>query len=179
MVYIILGKGFEEIEAIAPGDILRRGREKVQYAAVDSLTVVGAHDIAVTADMMVEDVQAGEGDYIVIPGGIVGVESIRNSEAARKAILDGAARGAKLAAICAGPSVLADLGLINGKNITCYPGSEAMMGNAFCNAGAEVCEDDGLITGRGPASAIEFGLTLLDAVAPMKIVGEAVRKGLA
>lgn len=179
MVYIILGRGFEEMEAIVPGDILRRGREKVKYAAIDTLSVVGLHDITIVADMMVDDVQAGEGDYIVLPGGLPGVETIRNSEVARKVILDGIANGAKVAAICAAPSILADLGLIDGKNITCYPGCEAMMGNAFCNAGAEVCDDNGIITGRSAGTAIPFGLALLDAVAPAKIVGEAVRKSLA
>lgn len=163
MIYIVLGTGFEEIEAIAPCDILRRGGADVCFAAVGGDRVVaGAHGIAVTAEKLFSETAPSKGDRIVIPGGMGGVSSIKGSPEAMELISASAKRGADISAICAGPSVLAELGLLEGKNITCYPGCEDMMADAVCDASKPVCRDGGIITSRSPGSAIEFGLALLE-----------------
>lgn len=163
MIYIILGTGFEEIEAIAPCDILRRGGAEVCFAAVGGeRTVAGAHGITVTAEMLLSEISPSEGDRIVIPGGMGGVNSIAGSADAMELISASAKRGAEISAICAGPSILASLGLLEGKNITCYPGCEDMMAGASCYTAKPVCKDGGIITSRSPGSAVEFGLALLE-----------------
>ena len=178
MVYIILGQGFEEIEALSPCDILRRGGVPVRFAAVgESKTVAGAHGILITADVFIRDISPSADDTIVIPGGMGGVNSIKGDEDAMELIKNFAKAGAKLAAICAGPSVLSDLGLIDGKTITCYPGSEKLMGNAVCKLEKPIVADVNLITGRAPGSAIEFGLELLSHIKDRKIA-EKIRTEL-
>lgn len=178
MVYIILGKGFEEIEAVTPGDILRRGGVPVLYVSVnDEKTVTGAHGISFLADGCVSGLSPSSGDTIVIPGGMGGVESIISSKAAMDFIRSAADKGAFLSAICAGPGVLARLGLLKGKNITCYPGCENMMAGAFCSSAESVIKDEGLITARAPGSAFDFGLSLLSHIAGAE-AAEAVRSGL-
>lgn len=162
MVYIILGEGFEEIEAVAPCDILRRGGVPVKFAAVGSKkSVAGSHGITVSADVAAADVSPEADDVFVIPGGTGGVNSIKADGKAMKLIEMAAGKGAFLAAICAGPSVLAKLGLTDGKRITCYPGCENLMGKAFCDTKKPTVSDTGLITGRAAGSAIDFGLALL------------------
>ena len=162
MVYIILGKGFEEIEAVAPCDILRRGGVSVSFAAVgEQKSVVGSHGISIVADILVSDISPCPDDCFVIPGGMGGVNAIKCDMLTMKLIEAAAKSGASLAAICAGPSVLAQLGLIDGKHITCYPGCEDLMDGAVCEVSSSTLSDGTLITGRAAGSAIDFGLELL------------------
>lgn len=162
MVYIVLGEGFEEIEAVVPCDILRRGGVAVKFAAVGaSKTVSGGRGITVTADILTTDIVPALDDTFVIPGGMGGVRSIKADEKTMKLLEAAAGFGAFFAAICAGPSVLAKLGLVDGKRITCYPGCEDLMGKALCNTKKATEADAGLITGRSAGSAIDFGLALL------------------
>lgn len=175
MVYILLGKGFEEIEAVAPCDILRRGSVSVSYAAVGgSMTVEGSHGITVTADVSASSIHPQKDDVFVVPGGMGGVNSIKADRAAMALIENAANRGCDLAAICAGPSVLSALELLNGKKITCYPGCEGMMEKALCNTELSTSMDGNIITGRAPGSAIDFGLALLSHIAG-KQTAEKVR----
>ncbi len=178
MVYIILGEGFEEIEAVVPCDILRRGGASVKLAAVgDSKTVTGGHGISVLADDLITDIVPTKDDTFVIPGGSGGVNSIKADERTMKLIEKAASSGAFFAAICAGPSVLAKLGLTDGKRITCYPGCENLMGKALCDTKKQILTDKGLITGRSAGSAIDFGLALLSHLKGGKIA-EKVRADL-
>jgi 4-methyl-5(b-hydroxyethyl)-thiazole monophosphate biosynthesis len=178
MVYIILGRGFEEIEAVAPADILRRGGVEVCYAAVgENLRVEGAHGIAIEAQERIGSISPAGGDYVVIPGGMGGVNSIKGDSEAMAVLKAAAENGARLSAICAGPSVLAELGLLEGRTITCYPGNEKMMGGARCDTSVSVKVDGSLITGRAPGSAIDFGLALLAAIAGEAKAAE-IRSGL-
>ena len=162
MVYIILGEGFEEIEAVAPCDILRRGGVSVSFAAVgEQKAVTGSRGISLLADILASEIVPSADDTFVIPGGMGGVTSIKSNMAAMKLIATAAKSGASLAAICAGPSVLAQLGLLKGRHITCYPGCEDIMDGAICDASSPTLADGTLITGRAAGSAIEFGLRLL------------------
>ncbi len=162
MVYIILGEGFEEIEAVVPCDILRRGGVEAKFAAVGTSKLVsGGRGITISADLLTADITPVSGDTFVIPGGKGGVNSIKADAKTMKLIETAARSGAFLAAICAGPSVLAKLGLIDGKHITCYPGCEDLMGKALCDTKKPTTEDKSLITGRSAGAAIDFGLALL------------------
>ena len=178
MVYIILGEGFEEIEAVAPGDILRRGGAEVRYAAAGSaLAVSGSTGITVTADLLAGDISPTKGDTVVIPGGMGGVNTIKHDEAAMAMIAKAARDGAELAAICAGPSVLAKLGLLDGRDITCYPGCEKLMGKARCHCEKVTVQDGTLVTGRAPGAALDFGYALLSHLKGVR-VSEDVREGM-
>jgi 4-methyl-5(b-hydroxyethyl)-thiazole monophosphate biosynthesis len=178
MVYIILGNGFEEIEAIAACDILRRGGLPVVLAAAGGeKSVTGAHGIVVLADALIENAAFTPDDAVVIPGGMGGIKSIRTDKNAMKFIGNAAESGAWLAAICAGPAVLAQLGLTDGKRITCYPGNEKTMGGALCESEKPILTDGRLVTGRAPGSALDFALELLTRMKGEKIA-EKIRADL-
>ena len=175
MVYILLGTGFEEIEAVAPFDILRRGGVDVQYAGIGGKEIEGAHGVRIAADIAVEEITVADAEMIVVPGGLGGVESIEASPEALRAIVSVNAKGAEVAAICAGPRVLAGLGILAGKNAVCYPGMEDQMTGAKMTQRSSTVRDDNVTTGRGPGAAIDFGLRLLE-VLRGKDAAEQVRK---
>lgn len=160
MVYMILGKGFEELEAIAPLDILRRSGVPVATAGIGGRTVEGAHGIPVVADCTVEDIDRDKLEMIVLPGGLGGVASIQGCPAAMDAIRQAHGDGKYVAAICAGPTVLAKLGITEGRTVTSYPGTEGQMGACDYRDDRDVVVDGKLITSRGPGTAVAFGLAL-------------------
>ena len=162
MVYVILGTGFEEVEAIAPVDILRRCGVTVKTAGIGGLQITGAHGITVTADCMVDELDLDVMDMIVLPGGLGGVASINSSEAALAAVSKAWNAGKYVAAICAGPTVLARLGLTADKSVTGYPGTEPQLGDCQYVSDAPVVVDGRLITSRGPGTALLFGWKLAE-----------------
>ena len=164
MVYIILGKGFEPVEAIAPCDILRRGGVDVKLAGIGGKTVEAAHGVTVAADCTVEEIDQNALEMIVLPGGLGGVESILGCQAALDAVKRAWDGSKYVAAICAGPTVLAKLGITVGRRATCYPGCENQMGNAHMAADAAVIRDGRLITGTSAGCAIPFALALIEAL---------------
>ena len=176
MVYVLLGKGFEEVEALAPVDILRRGGINVTTCGIGGREVVGSHGIPVMADILVEELNPEQADMIVLPGGLGGVASIRGSEKALSAISAVHARGGFVAAICAAPTILAELNITDGKKATCYPGMEDQMGNAHME-NAAVTTDGKIICGRAAGSAMAFGLALLRALGG-KEKAETVRNAM-
>lgn len=166
MVYILLGNGFEEAEALVTADVLRRGGVSVSLAGIGGLNITGAHGITVVADIAVEAVILTAGDMLVLPGGMGGVASIEGSEAAM-ALARQAAENEKLwlAAICAAPTLLARHRLIGvGNYAACYPGMEELL----TAAGVEPCMDaavvldETLVTGKGPGTVFDFALSLLE-----------------
>ena len=168
MVYILLGEGFEEAEALVTADVLRRGGAEVSLTGIGGMTVAGAHKIAVRCDAAVENVSLAEGDMLVLPGGLGGVASIEGSAAAmalaRRAAEDD---GIWLAAICAAPAMLGRRGIIGtGASAVCYPGMERDLTAAGVTARMDLpaVTDGKLITGRGPGAAFDFGLALLTAL---------------
>jgi len=163
MVYILLGSGFEPIEAVAPCDILRRGGAEVQFAGIGGKTIVGGHGITLTADCTVDEIRPEDAEMIVLPGGMGGVRAIMASEKALSLVCEVWARGNFVAAICAGPTILAKLGITDGKKAVCYPGMEDEMGKALMQ-NASCVRDGRLITGRAAGASYDFGLALLAAV---------------
>ena len=163
MVYMLLGTGFEETEAITPLDLLRRAGVEVGTVGLNGHVIRGSHGICVEADMQIEDVDFKDLEMIILPGGLGGVASIRACKAAMEAVRWVWENGKYTAAICAGPTVLADLGIPDGKNATCYPGCEDKMGSANMVEAAAVT-DGKLITGTSAGCAVPFGLALIAAL---------------
>jgi 4-methyl-5(b-hydroxyethyl)-thiazole monophosphate biosynthesis len=160
---MLLGTGFEETEAIAPLDLLRRAGVSVATVGLNGKTIIGGHGIGVTADIEIGEMDLTRLDMIILPGGLGGVASIRACAEAMEAIRFAWENDKFVAAICAGPTVLADLGITDGKRATCYPGCEAQMGTAKMVAKAAV-RDGKLITGTSAGCAIPFGLALIEAL---------------
>jgi len=177
MVYMLLGTGFEETEAIAPLDLLRRAGIEVQTVGVNGKIVYGGHGIGIEADITIDEMDLSAMEMIVLPGGLGGVASARASKAAMDALRYAWENGKYTAAICAGPTVLADLGITDGKNATCYPGCESGMGTAVTHSDVPCITDGKLITGASAGCAIPFGLALITALKGAE-AAEAVKNAI-
>ena len=164
MVYMLLGTGFEETEAIAPLDLLRRAGVEVLTVGLNGKTIYGGHGIGVEADITIDQMDLTNMEMIILPGGLGGVASARASKPAMDALKFAWDNDKFVAAICAGPTVLADLGITDGKNATCYPGCESGMGSAKMVENAASVRDGKLITGTSAGCAIPFGLALVEAL---------------
>lgn len=164
MVYMLLGTGFEETEAVAPLDLLRRAGVEIQTVGLNGKIIYGSHKIGIETDIEIGQLDLTALDMIIIPGGLGGVASIRACKEAMNALKFAADNGKFVAAICAGPTVLADLGITDGKAATCYPGCEDGMGSANMAANAAAVQDGNIITGTSAGCAIPFGLKLIEAL---------------
>ena len=164
MVYMLLGTGFEETEAIAPLDLLRRAGVEVTTVGLNGKIIYGSHKIGVEADIEIGQMDLTDLEMIILPGGLGGVASCRACQAAMDALKFAWDNDKYVAAICAGPTVLADLGITTGMNATCYPGCEGGMGSAIMAEDAAVVIDENLITGTSAGCAIPFGLALITAL---------------
>ena len=160
MVYVLLGTGFEEMEALAPVDLMRRAGIDVLTVGVTGKIVYGGHNIGVEADITLEEMDLTQMDMIVLPGGA----SARASQGALDALKFAWENDKFVAAICAGPTVLADLHITDGKQATCYPGCEKQMGNATMHGDVPYIRDGKLITGASAGCAIPFALMLIEAL---------------
>ncbi len=165
MIYVFLANGFEEIEALAVVDILRRAELEVVTVGVGDDFIMGSHHIPVAADINEKAVVLDEKvQAIVLPGGMPGTLNLEKSSVVQKAIDWANENGKLICAICAAPSILGHKGLLNGKKAICFPGFEAEL------TGAEISTDfvaiDGnFITAKGMGSAVEFGLKIAEALA--------------
>jgi 4-methyl-5(b-hydroxyethyl)-thiazole monophosphate biosynthesis len=167
MVYVFLGEGFEEIEAIAPLDILRRaGIKAVTVSMTSDHLVQGGHGLAVNADILLEQIDFESLEMLVLPGGGGGVASIAKTPAAMDLILRTWKADKMIGAICAAPSLLAALNVLDGKRVVCYPTVSAEVGAAGGKLQPElsVVVDNNLITGIAAGASIEFGLELVAAL---------------
>ena len=162
MVYVLLGTGFEETEAIAPVDLLRRAGVEVTTVGINGKIVKGSHGIGVEAETTLEETDFSHLEMIVLPGGLGGVASCRASKGAMDALEQAWKNGKYVAAICAGPTVLADLHITDSKNATCFPGCEGGMGSANMIPNTACVRDGKLITGTSAGCAIPFGLALVE-----------------
>ena len=177
MVYVLLGEGFEEAEAIVPVDLLRRAGVEVKLAGVTDKTVVSSHGICVMCDCTLREIDEENLTMLMLPGGLGGVEAIQESETALGIIQRAADRGAYLAAICAAPTVLARLGLLDRRQSVCYPGMEDQMLSAVVQKGESVVVDGHIITSEAAGSAFEFGLKLVEILTDAQTAG-AVRQAV-
>lgn len=171
MVYVLLGTGFEEMEALAPIDLLRRAGIDVMTVGVNGKTVYGGHNIGFEADITIDQIDLTDLDMVVLPGGLGGVASVRASKAALDVLTFAYNNQKFVAAICAGPTVLADLHITDGKKAVCYPGCEGQMGSATVLTHLPCVQDGNVITGASAGCAVPFALALIAA-----LKGEAAAK---
>ena len=176
MVYMLLGTGFEETEAIAPLDLLRRAGVEVATVGINGKIIKGSHNIGIEADIEIGEMDLTNLEMIILPGGLGGVASARASQQAMDALKYAWDNDKYVAAICAGPTVLADLGITTGMNATCYPGCEGGMGSAFIIEDAAVVVDEKLITGTSAGCAIPFGLALIEALKGKEVADSISRQ---
>lgn len=160
---VFIADGFEEIEALSVVDILRRGGVEVNMMSVtDDPYVSGAHGIEILTNA-INEYELTDEDMIVLPGGLPGADNLRNSPLVCEAVKQFVAQDKYVAAICAAPYVLGQLGVLKGKKATCYPGFQKHLeGAEYTEADVEV--DGKIITGNGPSSATKFALALLTAL---------------
>jgi len=176
-VLLFLADGFEEIEALATVDVLRRAGVQVTTVSINPTELVtGAHGIPVIADALFADCAPAEADMLVLPGGRPGAANLDAHEGLRAAISAHAEAGKWLAAICAAPMVYGHMGLLNGKNATCYPGFESELAGATYTA-APVEKDGNIITGKGPAVVLPFAYALAETLVGEEVVAQ-VKNGM-
>jgi 4-methyl-5(b-hydroxyethyl)-thiazole monophosphate biosynthesis len=162
--YVFLAQGFEEIEALATVDLLRRAGMDVQTVSItDNAKVVGAHGVAVEADVTIKEAKFNNIDWLIVPGGMPGASNLHECQKLNELLTEHAAKEGNIAAICAAPAVvLAPLGLLDGVEATCYPGFETqckhfgakMVDRRFVVSG-------NIVTANGPSSATLFALAII------------------
>lgn len=165
-VVVFLADGCEPLEVVAPVDALRRGGVDVVLASVkDDLAVRAAQAVTLQADAPLSALDLTGFDMAVVPGGSVGVENLAKCEPLAAALRAFMAEGRLVASICAGPTILADLGLLEGRTATCYPGCEGGFPAGAYVGGPTVHRDGNLVTASGPGQALDFGVAALRALA--------------
>lgn len=161
MILVHLAYGFEEIEALTSVDIMRRvGMDAYLVSVEEDIYVEGAHGITVKADFMFDEIDYSKCEMIVLPGGLPGAHNLRDHQGLREAIIKFAEEGKGLAAICAAPLVFGDLGILEGRKATIYPGMEEELKGAE-HLDFPVVRDMNIITSQGPATAMKFALAIV------------------
>ena len=176
--YLLLAEGFEEIEALATTDMLRRAGMEIKTVSISpKLEVKGAHDIIVRADMTFDTQTISDAQWIILPGGLPGAKHLEEYAPLIEMLKKRAASGENIAAICAAPAlVLGKNRILKGKRATCYPGFEQFLTEATYTA--QPVEIDGnIITGIGPASTIKFAAKIIENTLG-KETADSVLKGM-
>lgn len=161
MLYMFFAQGFEEVEAIAALDVIRRAGIEIKSVGVGSKTVTGSHSIPVVCDLSAEEITSFEGiDGVVLPGGMPGTLNLFESDTVHKAVDYCFENNRLLCAICAAPLILGRKNILNGKQAVCFPGfEEELIGAEISNN--FVCISDNVITAKGMGSAVNFGLAIV------------------
>jgi len=173
----LLMDGFEELEFVAPYDILHRGGVKVQTASIsDKKEVVGSHNIKVVADLLLSQVEDLPFDLLVLPGG-PGTDNYLKTDLVKKLVVKSYEAGKQVAAICAAPKVLANAGILSDCEATGYPSERANV-EPFCKRYLDVpvVVSGNVITSRGAGTAAEFGFCLLALLAGLSVAEEVKGK---
>ena len=173
MIYVFLAQGFEEIEALAVVDILRRAELEVKTVGVTGEIVGGSHGIIVACDTVEGVIDPADAQMIVLPGGIPGTLNLEKSAVVKECITYAMENNRYIGAICAAPSILGHMGYLDGKEITCYPGFESQMPKAYYT-GESIVKTDNIIMAKGAGVAVDFALKLVEV-----LLGEARAKQLA
>ena len=169
-VLVFLADGFEEIEGLTVVDLLRRADIEVTMVSIqDTCAVMGAHGIPVTADVTIDAVMDQEPDMVVLPGGMPGTLNLKAHKGVEAMILKNYEAGRYIAAICAAPSVFAELGLLDGKTATSYPSFEDVLKEHGSNyVYDQVAVDGTIITSRGMGTAIAFAGKIIEVLKDQK-----------
>lgn len=161
MVYLCLAEGFEEIEALAPLDLLRRAGLPVQTVGVTGAEVTGSHGIFVRCDIAQNEMDFRKMQMLVLPGGMPGTTNLEASQTVKNAVAFAVQNEIPIGAICAAPTILGHLGYLDQKPFTCYPGFEAEIPNGiYTGENLVVCGQ--IITAKAAGSALDFGLALIE-----------------
>ena len=161
-VFIHLANGFEEVEAITPVDVLRRaGCEVTMVSVTGKRDVISARGVVVQSDKLYEDMDYSQADLILFPGGQPGSDNLTKHEGLKKVIFGFHRQGKMIGAICAAPMVLANAGILEGKRVTCFPGTESRLKGVICTGNA-VEIDGNIITGKAAGAAMKFSLALVE-----------------
>ena len=180
MVYLFLGTGFEEVEAVATIDVLRRAEVELTTVSVMNERIVeGAHGVRIEADKMFDEVDYSNAQMLILPGGMPGTLNLGEHEGLINILREQNKRGGWIAAICAAPSILGKMHLLRNREAVCYPGFEDQLEEAFVTKD-RVKVSGNIITSKGPGCTIEFALQLAailkgDAVASMVSEGMLVK----
>lgn len=159
---MFIAEGFEEIEALCPLDIIRRAGLEITTVGIGSTSITGAHSITVNTDIKDTDFDADcNFDMIFLPGGMPGTLNLANSKTVIDAIKKAAKQEKYIAAICAAPSILGDMGLLGGKEAICYPGFESRLTGATVSD-KRVVLDGNILTAAGMGVAIDMGLKIVE-----------------
>lgn len=161
MIYLFLAEGFEECEALAPLDILRRANIQIKTVGIGGNTVVGSHGISVNCDTIDKDLPFDNLKGIILPGGMPGALNLENSKTVQKTIDYCLKNNLLISAICAAPQILGHMGILKGKKATCFPGFEKELDGA-CFVDDKVVCDSNIITACGAGAAFEFGFKILE-----------------
>jgi 4-methyl-5(b-hydroxyethyl)-thiazole monophosphate biosynthesis len=163
-VYVFLAEGFEDVEALIPIDVLRRGGVNVTTVSISEFPLVqSAHGVNIEADILFEQGDFADADLMMLPGGMPGASNLFQHSGVQETVMAQFAAGKKVSAICAAPAVvLAPLGILNGKKATCYPGFEKALAEAGATyTGDLVTVDGNVTTAEGPAAAFPYAYELL------------------
>ena len=161
MIYMFLANGMEEIEALCPLDLMRRAGLSITTVGIGGTEIIGAHGITVRADISDTEFSYVDAEMIFLPGGMPGTLNLAASETVINAIKTANANDSYIAAICAAPSILGDMGLLNGKDAVCYPGFEERLVGAKISD-ARVCLDGKILTAKGMGAALDMGLCIVE-----------------
>ncbi len=177
-VAVILAAGFEEIEAVTVVDVLRRSEVLVVVVSLTGrLEVPGSHHLVLVADELFERVDFAVVDMIVLPGGMPGAMNLDGHEGLKRVIMEFFRVGKWLAAICAAPMVFGNLGILENKNVTSYPGFGKYLHKAVIRE-ESVVEDQRIITANGAGSAMAFSLRLVTLLRGKEVADLVARKML-
>jgi 4-methyl-5(b-hydroxyethyl)-thiazole monophosphate biosynthesis len=161
-ILLLLADGFEEIEAVIPLDVLRRAGLNVKTAFINQKIVRGSHDISLTADLSIDDVDSAEVDAVICPGGLPGSDNLQNDNRVIELIRKVYSKGSFVAAICAAPRVLFAAGILENKSVTCFPGTEKLFDETVKHEKLPVVVDGNIVTGVGAGSAYPFAFKLVE-----------------
>lgn len=177
MIYVFLADGFEETEAIAPIDLLRRAEKEVVTVGIKNDDVRSSHGIPVLCDATDLQVELDERlEMIVLPGGMPGTLNLEANPVVQSAIDYCAEKNLPIGAICAAPSILGKRGVLKGKSATCFPGFEKYLDGASVSE-EKVVTDGNITTAAGAGVAVEFGLRLVEVLCG-KERSEAIRRSI-
>lgn len=175
-ICVFLAPGFEEIEAISIIDVLRRASLPVLTVSTGgAVEVTGSHQITVLADALFEETDFSEAEMLVLPGGMPGSKNLASHQGLNKLISDFHKKNKPLAAICAAPMVLGGLGVLEGKDATCFPGFESYLAGARI-VDKPVVQSGSIVTGKGAGVAIKFALKIVEMLKGSEVAAQLRQK---
>lgn len=173
MIYCFLANGFEETEALATVDVLRRAKLEVKLVSIDKEIVTSSRKVSVISDMLIDDIcDYSDIDAIILPGGMPGTTNLEACEKLKEIVLYCNDNNKVVSAICAAPMILGHLGLLSGKEATCYPGFEKDLQGAILRTENKAVCDGNIITGKGAGASFEFGFAIVSKLLSQEVADE-------